>query len=69
MEINQNDLLIEALRYDVGGQHTNGPEHYPVRVTHVPTGISATVEARTPFYSRQIAMEMVEYALAHEGLT
>jgi protein subunit release factor A len=46
-----------------GGQHV-GYTSAPVRVTHIPTGISATVEMRSQHRSRQLAVEMIECALA-----
>ena len=57
------DLKVEAVdNRPKGGQHV-GYTSAAVRVTHVPTGISATVEMRSQHRSRQIAMEMIEAAL------
>lgn len=59
------DLKIEILSTDRrGGQHV-GYTSRPVRVTHIPTGVSATVEVRSQFYSREIAIHMIEAALTH----
>lgn len=37
-----------------------------VRITHVPTGTVAEVHARSQHQSRNIAMEMIEWALTNE---
>jgi protein subunit release factor B len=57
------DLHTEAVRpHPPGGQHV-GYTSTPIKVTHLPTGISATVEMRSQHRSRQIAIEMIEAAL------
>ncbi len=45
-----------------GGQHAGSPRS-AIMVTHIPTGISATVELRSQHRSRQVACEMIEAAL------
>jgi protein subunit release factor A len=58
-----DELKVEAVYPESqGGQHV-GYTSAPVRVTHVPTGISATVEMRSQHRSRQLAIEMIECAL------
>ena len=39
----------------------------PVRVTHVPTGTAVTVRATNTHLSRNIAIEMIEWALLYEN--
>ena len=57
------ELEIEAVVVEPrGGQHV-GYTSAPVRVTHMPTGISATVEMRSQHRSRQLAIEMIECAI------
>lgn len=47
----------------VGGQQVGCP-NYPIRVTHVPSGIRAECGwERSQHKNRKIAMEMVEWAL------
>lgn len=51
-----------------GGQHAGSPPS-DVRVTHLHTGIMAQCgEARSQHKNKQIAMEMVEWALASLGV-
>lgn len=58
-----NDLKVEAVSSrEKGGQHV-GYVNCPIKVTHLPTGISATVEMRSQHRSRQVAVEMIEAAL------
>jgi protein subunit release factor A len=61
------ELRIEVLRRDKrGGQHV-GVEPSDIKVTHIPTGISATVGCcRSQFRNRNIAVEMIEAALTHQ---
>lgn len=57
------ELKIESLTIeDRGGQHV-GYTSAPMRVTHLPTGISVTVEMRSQHRSRLLAVEMIECAL------
>jgi protein subunit release factor A len=55
---------VEVVRPpSVGGQHV-GVTNYPIRVTHVPSGLQAICGwERSQHKNRQIAMEMVEWAL------
>lgn len=59
------DLKIETLRADYrGGQHVGcGPT--AVRVTHLPTGIIASVTMRSQIAARDVAINMIECALTH----
>lgn len=64
--IDPSELKIEALgRQGHGGQYVTMT--LPgVRVTHLPTGIMVQViEGRSQHINRQIAIEMIEYALTH----
>lgn len=59
------DLKIEVLYPDRrGGQHV-GFTIAPVKVTHIPSGITATVEQRSQIAAREIAINMIEAALTH----
>lgn len=60
------DCVVECARSDVGGQHV-GFENHPIKVTHQPTGLTATARARSQYMSRKIAMEMVEFAYITYG--
>ena len=52
-----------------GGQHTGTPAA-AIRVTHIPTGIMAQCgEERSQHKNKQIALEMVEWALVKTNLT
>jgi protein subunit release factor A len=58
------DLEIKALKkHGTGGQHTNGPEYYPVQVRHIPTGITVMVPCARPFKNKEMALEMLENIL------
>jgi protein subunit release factor A len=63
------DLKVETLRRDHrGGQHV-GVEPCDVKVTHVPTGITATVGySRSQVRNRNIAVRMIESALTDPDL-
>ena len=65
----ESDLLIEVVRpVSVGGQHV-GCSNYPIRVTHLPTGLVAVCGwERSQHKNRQIAYEMIEWALVSMGL-
>jgi len=55
------------LREHQGGQHVSNTSR-TVRVTHIPTGITATCDSgRSQHRSRTIAMEMVQYGLSEIG--
>jgi protein subunit release factor A len=64
--IPEAELKVETLRRDQrGGQHV-GTDPCDVRVTHIPTGITATVGCcRSQYRNRNIAVEMIEAALTH----
>ena len=60
-----SDLLVEVDYGDQGGQHV-GRVHFNVTVTHLPSGIVATVPsslARSQHRARAIAVDMIEGAL------
>lgn len=61
------EYLVEIPNYekDRGGQHV-GMSSTAVKVTHVSTGLTATVHARSQYKSKMIAMEMIEYGLTYE---
>lgn len=58
------DLKIETLYHPRrGGQHV-GSDPHDVKVTHLPTGITATVGVcRSQYRNRMIAVGMIEAAL------
>jgi len=65
-----NDLKIEVLYTQTrtaerpGGQHAGSPARF-VRVTHIPTDTVAECGCqRSDFKNKQIAMAMIEMALA-----
>jgi len=64
----RDDLLIKVIRPEnKGGQHV-GVRIDPVRVTHEPTGIMAQCgEMRSQHRNKQIAVEMIEWALVAMG--
>lgn len=58
-----NELFVEVVdptRH--GGQHV-ARTSTAIRVTHVPTGLSATADCRSQHRSRAVAIEMIEAAL------
>lgn len=63
------DLKVEVLRQDHrGGQHV-GVDPCDVKVTHLPTGISATVGfSRSQYRNRNVAMRMIESAITDPDL-
>lgn len=70
MKIPDEDLKIEALRdpkYKYGGQVVGIPNN-PVKITHIPSGISATVgDMRSQHRNRAVAMEMIEWGVSAAG--
>lgn len=64
------DLEIKSLpdpKYNYGGQHVGSPNN-PIQVTHIPSGITATVcTERSQHRNRKIALEMVEYGVLEAG--
>jgi protein subunit release factor A len=58
-----DDLRVELARQRGAGGQQVGLTSTGVKVTHLPTGISATVELRSQHRSRQVAIEMLEAAL------
>ena len=58
-----DDLAVEVVQpQQNGGQHVLSTSSQ-IKVTHLPTGISATVELRSQHRSRLVAIEMIEAAL------
>lgn len=68
--IPDEDLEVKALpdpNYNYGGQHAGSPIN-PIQVTHIPSGITATVQcARSQHKNRLIALAMVEYGCLEAG--
>ncbi len=60
----EHEFSIEVVRPPgVGGQQVGSP-NYPVRVTHLPTGIMAECGFhRSQHKNRALAFEMIEFAL------
>jgi protein subunit release factor A len=58
------DIKVEVLRKDRrGGQHV-GVDPTDIKVTHIPTGITATVGwDRSQVRNRNIALRMIESAI------
>lgn len=68
-----DEMLVEALYTATGttqrpgGQHAGSP-HMFIRVTHVPTGLSAQCgEMRSQHKNKEVATLMVQYGLAEIG--
>ena len=66
--INPDHLKIEV--WPIPGIHQRGGQHvgvYPgVRITHLPSGIAAYVEAnRSQHVNKMIAMDMILAAITH----
>lgn len=60
----KDDLLIESLHPpNKGGQHV-GMQNYPIKVTHIPSGIVAICgKERSQHKNKNIAISMIEYGL------
>lgn len=67
--IPSDDLKVELLRRDRrGGQHV-GSDPCDVKVTHIPTGITATVGyCRSQHRNRNVAVRMIESAITDPDL-
>jgi peptide chain release factor 2 len=65
----KSDWLVEVVKPpSAGGQHV-GTINYPIRVTHLPTGLVATCGfERSQHKNRQLAYSMVEWGLACLGI-
>lgn len=66
--MNPGHLKIEVLHPEPrGGQHV-GRSHQTVKVTHLPTGISATCDyERSQMRNKRVCLAMIEYGLAEIG--
>lgn len=63
--IEPDDLKIEIKDRDPrGGQHV-GTRPVVVTVTHIPTGVSASICQRSQHMARTIAIDMILAALTH----
>lgn len=63
--INPEDLKMEIKARDRrGGQHV-GTEPCVVTMTHLPTGISASICQKSQAKAREIAIDMILAALTH----
>lgn len=62
--IPDSDIKVETLRQpSKGGQHV-GVDPCDVKVTHIPTGITATVGfCRSQYRNAKVAVRMIEAAL------
>ena len=60
--IPDEDLVVTAVTVSCGGQRVSLTSS-KVEVTHMPTGISATVECMSQHRARMVAIEMIEAAL------
>lgn len=65
MKIPLEELQIESWPpIEKGGQHTNGPEHRGVKLTHIPTGaIVASTTERSQYKNREKALLLMELLL------
>jgi peptide chain release factor 1 len=63
--IEPEDLKVETKAlYERGGQHV-GTQPVVVTVTHIPTGISASITQKSQHMARTIAVDMILAALTH----
>lgn len=63
MKIPKKDLKIETMRgQGKGGQHKNKTDSM-VRVTHIPTGISASIDGRDQHQNKKKAIKLLEKRL------
>lgn len=63
--INPDDLSVEVISpKSSGGQHA-GTQPCAVKVTHIPTGVTASITQRSQFRAREIAVDMIAAALTH----
>jgi peptide chain release factor 1 len=62
-ELNKKDIKIETMRgKGPGGQHKNKTDSC-VRVTHIPTGISVTIDGRSQHKNKALALRELERRL------
>jgi protein subunit release factor A len=63
--ISENDIKVESnARDNRGGQHV-GIERVIITVTHIPTGITASICQRSQVAARTIAIDMILTAITH----
>lgn len=65
-----DSLRIEAINpTPKGGQHVGVP-HYVIKVTHIPTGLSASCGTeRSQMRNKDVAISMLEWGLSEIGIT
>lgn len=64
--MNNDDIKIETMRgQGKGGQHRNKTDSC-VRVTHIPTGISVTIDGRKQGQNKKKALKLLEQRLLEE---
>ena len=63
MKINKKDIKVETMRgQGPGGQHRNKTDSC-VRITHIPTGISVTIDDRKQHQNKKRAFKLLEEKL------
>ena len=64
----KSDLKVETMRgTGKGGQHRNKTDS-AVRITHIPTGLSAYADERSQHHSRKLAMKELEKRVKQVGI-
>ena len=67
VEIRPQDLLIEARKDSgPGGQHRNKTES-AIRITHLPTGVTASATTKSQHRNRELAMTVLRARLAEDA--
>jgi peptide chain release factor 2 len=66
----RNDCKVEVVKVPDRGGQTVGCVIYPVRVTHIPTGLVAECGyQRSQHKNKSVAMDMIEWGLVQMGKT